>query len=106
MLRKMEWVALQADMRAKEAEKQSKKRERYAKPLNQDSGDKLQWGEGIGVEKLDDWLHVDEIQKEKRKVKLARAKVEKGRLKDKHNDSDEESEVKPRALNWRTAVID
>jgi hypothetical protein len=106
MLRKMEWVALQADMRAKEAEKQCKKRERYAKPLSQDSGDKLQWGEGIEVKKLDNWQHADEIQKEERKVKLARAKVEKGRLKDKHNDSDDESEVKPRALNWQTAILD
>ena len=107
-VRKMEWFSLQAEMRNKEAQKRNRKRDRSSKPLDHadcHAQNKLGWGDGVEVPKLDDWVHADETREKKRKQKLYRKRVERKRLKDKYNSSEDESEVKERALTWKNAVL-
>tara|TARA_A100001015_G_scaffold294276_1_gene371865 strand:+ start:380 stop:553 length:174 start_codon:yes stop_codon:yes gene_type:complete len=52
------------------------------------------------VEQLDMWANDKELKKKQKLKKLKRKHVEKRRIQDKYNSSDDESHVMPRKITW------
>ena len=100
-MREMEFNALMAEQKARLAQKRNAKNRRKMLQGGIGKKDKLgTYGLTRDVVELDRWANDEEIQRKKRVFKLKRLKVEKNRVRDKYNSSDEESQVFERKLTW------
>lgn len=100
-MREMEFNALMAEQRSRLAQKRNAKNRRKMLQGGIGKKDKLgTYGLTRDVVELDRWANDEEIQRKKRVFKLKRLKVEKNRVRDKYNSSDEESQVFERKLTW------
>ena len=99
-MREMEFNALMAEQKARLAQKRNAKNRRKMLQGGIGKKDKLgTYGLTRDVEELDQWANAEEIQRKKRVFKLKRLKVEKKRVRDKYNSSDDESQVFEK-LTW------
>ena len=103
-MREMEFNALLAEQKARLAQKRNAKNRR--KMLQggfgpKDKSNKLgTYGLTQDVEQLDLWANEKELKRQRKLKKLKRIEIEKRRIRDKYNSSDEESQVMPRRTTW------
>ena len=101
LMREMEFNALMAEQKAKLAQQRNARNRRTMIKGGFGQKDKLStYGLSQDVEQLDMWANDKELKKKQKLKKLKRKHVEKRRIQDKYNSSDDESHVMPRKITW------
>ena len=101
LMREMEFNALMAEQKAKLAQQRNARNRRTMIKGGFGQKDKLStYGLSQDVEQLDMWANDKELKKKQKLKKLKRKHVEKRRMQDKYNSSDDESHVMPRKITW------